>query len=240
MVKLLMLLALAAPAGGSGDASPAPASPATPRPAIEDYDTLGARSERGREVRLLLAARRGELDVVKSLVEGGESVNPPPGWRAPLTAAALHDHVAVMEYLLAQGARVDARDRLGRSALWAAVWAEQPHAFQLLLERGAAVDVAAKSGETPLFLAVERNQLEMARALLDKGADPNRPSPGVLLPGFRPLHRAAMLGHVELVRLLLERGADGRATNTAGQTPAEVTAGPQADAIRKLLTTTRR
>ncbi len=235
-----MLALLCGPAWDAAEPLPAPAMSPTPRPEIPGYDTLGSGSERGREVRLLIAARRGELDVVKRLVESGESVNPRSSWRTPLTAAALHDHVPVLDYLLAQGADLNARDRLGRSALWAAVWAEQAGAFRLLLERGAACDVSAKSGETPLFLAVERNQLEMTRALLDKGADVNRPSPGVLLPGYRPLHRAAMLGHVELVRLLLERGAEPSAKNSAGRTPADVAAGENAETVRKLLKAPRR
>lgn len=220
----------------SGVPSPAPVgAPASP-PAASGYEDLDAPlSPRGRENRLLLAARRGELDVVKALVEGGERVNPPSGWRTPLIAAALHDQVAVMEYLLDRGAQADARDRLGRSALWAALWAEKAAAARLLIARGAAVDVPAKSGETPLFLAVERGLVDLARELIARGADVDRPSPGVLLVGYRPLHRAAMMGRLDVLRLLLEHGADPQAKTPQGQTAADLAQGPQADAIRALL-----
>lgn len=232
------VLFAALPLGAAPVPSPSPSPRATTgAPAVVEAAEPGV--VRPEQVRLLEAARRGELDVVKRLVEAGETVNPPDGSRTPLIAAALHDHVAVMEYVLAKGAPVDARDRLGRSALWAAVWAGQPQAFKLLLDKGADVNVSAKTGDPLLFMAVEGGRAEMVRELLTRGATVDRPSRSPLWQGVTPLQRAVTLRSVELVTLLLERGADARVKNDKGQTAvdlaAALSAGPDAEAIRKLL-----
>lgn len=214
--------------------SPSPTAPAPD--AVEAAEPGIVRPE---QVRLLEAARRGELDVVKRLVDAGESVNPPAGWRTPLIAAALHSRIAVMEYLLSKGAEVDARDRLGRSALWAAVWGDQPEAFRLLLSKGADVDVSAKTGDPLLFMAVEGGRLEMARELIARGATVDRKSQNPLWKGYTPLQRAVTLRNAALVTLLIEKGADREAKNDKGQTAADLAAalpaGPDADQIRRLL-----
>lgn len=220
--------------------SPTPVA-AKPASDFEEAKPItGGAGVRPDSVRLLAAARRGELDVVTRLVEAGEAVNPPAGWRTPLIAAALHDHVAVMEYLLAKGAQVNARDLQGRSALWASVWANQPNAFKLLLAKGADVNVASKTGDTLLFMAVERGTLDLARELIAKGAVVDRPSQNPLMKGFTPLHRAAMLRNAAMAGLLLDHGADPQAKNEKGQTPADLATGPEADEIRKLLQSKKR
>lgn len=215
--------------------SPAP-SPAAAPVFVEAAEPGVVRPE---QVRLLQAARRGELDIVRGLVEAGESVNPPAGSRTPLIAAALHGHIAVMEYVTAKGAEINARDRLGRSALWAAVWAGQREAFDWLLAHGADVNVAAKTGDPLLFLAVEARQLDMARALIEHGAPVERASRSPLWQGFTPLQRAVTLRDVPMVALLRGKGADPRAKNDKGATALDLAhalgAGADADEIRRLL-----
>ena len=234
-----MLVAL--PAWGAPLPSPSPRAAVTAPALVEAAEPGVVRPE---QVRLLEAARRGELDVVKRLVEAGENVNPPAGWRTPLIAAALHSHIAVMEYLLAKGADVNARDRLGRSALWAAVWGDQPAALRLLLSKGADVNVSAKTGDTLLFMAVEGGRLEMARELITRGAAIDRPSQNPLWKGYTPLQRAVTLRNAGLVALLLEHGADRQVKNDLGRTAADLAAalpaGPDADEIRKLLAPAKR
>jgi ankyrin repeat protein len=239
MMYSVVLAALSA-WGAAPSPSPSPAATVAPAP----VEAAAPGVVRPEQVRLLEAARRGELDVVKRLVEAGETVNPPGGARTPLIAAALHSRLAVMEYLLAKGADVNARDRLGRSALWAAVWGDQPEAFRLLLSKDAAVEVSAKTGDTLLFMAVEGGRLEMARELIARGAQVDRPSRNPLWRGYTPLQRAVTLRNAKAVALLVEKGADPRVKNDQGQTAADLAAalpaGPDADAIRALLASEKR
>ena len=61
--------------------------------------------------------------------------------------------------LLEQGARIDAVDPEGRTALMHAVEKQEAEVVQLLLERGADIAVVAKSGMTAVGLVTRRAQL---------------------------------------------------------------------------------
>ena len=206
----------------------------------------------------MFAARAGDLETVQLLLEAGadlearaidgstpllvasRSTDALAGidWRI-IPYASGHEETAL--YLIERGADVTAADRLGRTALHAAVETNRPRLAGVLIEAGADVDarfaepVAALRGDyisrrpykgaTPFWLAARAANLEMMQVLLDVGADP-------LLPnafGTTPLMVAAGLGEndarrpadhrvVETVTLLIELGADVTATTPAGTT----------------------
>ncbi|HEX8655734.1 MAG TPA: ankyrin repeat domain-containing protein [Allosphingosinicella sp.] len=82
------------------------------------------------------------------------------------------DHVW-LNFLLANGARVDLQDNQGNTALMAAAQIGWIDGAELLLNRGAGVNQQNNRGETPLILAVQRRDIAMVRLLLGRGADPN-------------------------------------------------------------------
>lgn len=169
---------------------------------------------------LLFAAREGCVECVTVLAEAGADLNlVDPDEYTPLILALINGHFDVAGQLIDLGADVNAQDKVGRTALWAAVDAHtmpssnRPAPTETddtlssmdiitrLIAKGADVDV-------PL-----RQQIPY-RTKLDRGGD------GVLGAGTTPLLRAAKAGDVPVIRLLLEHGAD--ATATAGR--ANVTA----------------
>lgn len=92
----------------------------------------------------------------------------------------------------------------------------------LLSEAGDApidLDVADEFGRTPLLEAVRHERLAVLGLLLGAGAGVNRARKS---DGATALMVAAQDGAVEVVALLLENGADWRATNSDGETAAEV------------------
>lgn len=72
--------------------------------------------------------------------------------------------------LLDKGARIDAVDHDGWTALMWASWSGLPKVVNCLLGRGAAVDHADHQGNTALIIAAQRGNEAIVRALLDKGA----------------------------------------------------------------------
>jgi len=108
---------------------------------------------------LHLAARSGDLDSVKRLVEGGAEADTPGRFGiTALILAAQNGHTGVVGYLLEKGADPDATETFfGSSALGMALWKGEPDyavAKQLLAggasDRAAALDVACRGGNVEL------------------------------------------------------------------------------------------
>jgi ankyrin repeat protein len=137
----------------------------------------------------------------------------------PLMRAARKGEVDSVKRLLAEGADVNARDWMGRTAwLHACEFARaSPQVVALLLAAGADPNTADRAGVTALMEAAsfaEDNSLVILRNLLAAGANPNAKARNA---GTSLMH-AAGLGHLEAVRVLLQAGADVAARTDNGFT----------------------
>lgn len=112
---------------------------------------------------LQLAAGLSDLETVTALIEAGAPVDGvcdpevakthlgmlrPDLSRTPLTLAAGSGNAAVVARLISAGAKVDAQDREGDTALMAAVGHYHTECVRLLLEAGADPSKKNKSGES--------------------------------------------------------------------------------------------
>jgi ankyrin repeat protein len=82
-----------------------------------------------------------------------------------------------VQWLLKNGAKVEAKDKNGWTALHSAVKNKHEKVVRLLLENGADVNEKESSGWQPLHSAAENGLKDMVSLLLDKGAQdrPHRP-----------------------------------------------------------------
>ena len=163
----------------------------------------------GGHTALMLAARSGFTDAVKTLVAAGADVNQisEGDKTSPMLIAAINGHFDLAKWLLDQGADPNAASENGVTPLYAALnvtWAPralypQPRAFN----------------------QQQITYLDFIKALLDKGADPNKrltkkvwyseynfDLAGVDEAGATPFWRAAFAGDVAAMSLLFENGAD--------------------------------
>jgi ankyrin repeat protein len=80
-----------------------------------------------------------------------------------------------MQYMIAKGANVNARNAKGETPLEIAAELGFVEGVDLLISVGARVDETNNTGSTPLIDAVSRRDLEVVRSLLKAGANPDRP-----------------------------------------------------------------
>ncbi len=158
---------------------------------------------------LHLAARQGEMESVKALIDAGADVNQRGAGDpvTPVLIATMNGHFDLAKYLLDKGADPNLAQTNGVAALYAALncqWAAkalypQPRAYE----------------------QQHLSYLELMRALLDKGADPNArltkkvwyaqydfDQSGVDETGSTPFWRAAYAADVDAMKLMLQYGAD--------------------------------
>jgi ankyrin repeat protein len=90
----------------------------------------------------------------------------------PLHEAARDgNYDAALRQIEGGGARLDAQDEEGRTALHYTATNGEGEIAGLLLSRGASIDIQDDAGETPLHLAVRNGYAAIAELLLDSGAD---------------------------------------------------------------------
>jgi ankyrin repeat protein len=115
--------------------------------------------------------------------------------------------------LLAAGASLAARDRVGAMPLAHAARAGQRALVELFVAKGAQIDGRDIAGSTALYLAAENERQATVALLLAKGADPNRPGRS----GITPIAAAAFNGNDRIVEQLLSHAADPNVVDATGK-----------------------
>ncbi|KIZ06017.1 ankyrin repeat protein [Monoraphidium neglectum] len=89
----------------------------------------------------------------------------------PLVLAAGNGHLAVVKYLLSQGAGVEQRSVMQETALIRAAHNGHLNVVEHLLSAGAAIDARDLGDNSALHWAAMRGHVEVVRALVAAGAD---------------------------------------------------------------------
>jgi ankyrin repeat protein len=152
----------------------------------------------------------GDFNRVKSLLEKNpELINMRASWgELPVEAAAQTGQVAIAEYLLERGARMDicTAAMLGKKDTVAAMLAVDKSLSQ----------ATGAHGIPAIYFATISGNLEIAEMLLCQGAPVNG-GEGV----STPLHAAVWFNHPQMVKWLLEHGANPQGLDFNKQTPYE-------------------
>lgn len=162
---------------------------------------------------LILSACDKPTEVVAVTVPSPTAV---PLTEPQLSKAATRGDLAEIKSLIAEGAKINSSDALGRTPLHMAAFYSRPKTTALLITNGADVNAKDRVGMTPLHAAVLAGDLQEVELLLNNKADIKAASE----TGMTPLHLAAAIGKNTIAAALIQRGADPQATDRGGSTPA--------------------
>jgi hypothetical protein len=116
------------------------------------------------------AARKGDIQQVKALLDAGADINQSPDDQVPLSLAIQEKHFDVARLLIERGADVNLSTTFSYVPLVYAVQAGNIDMINLLIEKGALVD-KDRDGTTPLSWAAYKGNVAVVELLLEKGAD---------------------------------------------------------------------
>lgn len=124
---------------------------------------------------LTYACAYGYKDIVRCLVEHGAHVNHrTKEGRTPLMyAVGSSQDAGLVEYLIQNGADINAKDNYGNSVLMCACAVENARIVELLVSNGAKVDTRNREGSTPLMYVCNWKEEDvcMVRYLCEHGAN---------------------------------------------------------------------
>jgi len=154
---------------------------------------------------ILQAAEKGDIETVKRLVQQDPKLIAAVDAQgySPLHKAAYNNRLDVVEYLLAQGADINAVSQSGSTPLHGAASYGIIEIARLLIDKGAIVDKPNAGGYTPLLGASAGGRGDIVRLLAEKGANINASLPD----GRTSLSLAVWNSDTALTRFLLEKGA---------------------------------
>jgi ankyrin repeat protein len=169
---------------------------------------------------LVFAAREGDLESAKLLIEAGAPINEVTeyGW-TPLLTAVNNRNYQLAKYLLDKGADPNIANKGGWTPLYLATDNRN-----------------IEGGDYPVPKP-DMDHLEIIKALLEKGADPNNKVKDNTLTrtiftmqwffedGATPFIRAAQSSDTELMKLLLQYKADPKAVTALGDNALTVSGG---------------
>jgi ankyrin repeat protein len=194
-------------------------------PLLVSVSIISVRAQTAEDARAELARRKLVFDL-SSEEQKHETVE-------DFIDAAIDGKQKIVELYLAAGLDINARDDLGRTALFAAATREKGHELaMMLLDRGADPHLTSNRGRIPLMAAIkygnhdsingwrDPESVQLINALLDKGSNVNARDD----EGTTPLVEAALVNDAETIKALVARGADMASKTNEGQTPLDIAA----------------
>jgi ankyrin len=169
---------------------------------------------------LMSVIRAGRLDAATLLLDRGAKVDATDATyqQTALMVAVRENHPEIVKLLIARGAVVNARTRVGRTPQWVLPNSQPGFGHGIGIVRGGSPDRGRRApipgGMTPLLYASRDGRMDTAQMLLDAGADINLRDAN----DITPLIAAITNNHPDVARLLIERGADIRAVDWYGRT----------------------
>jgi uncharacterized protein len=127
---------------------------------------------------LVLLARQNMLEELKVIIQAGfdsnsESINQYTKGNTALHEAAFRGYLELVNYLITEGAAINAKNYMGNSPLMMAVINKQNEVVQALIDAGAEVDLTDMNGMTPLMMAAAKGYFDISERLIDAGANKN-------------------------------------------------------------------
>jgi uncharacterized protein len=176
------------------------------------------------DVRLAEAAKNGNVDAVRALIEEKADVNAPgPDGTPPLYWAIQSDDLATAQLLIRAGADVKTSNRYGITPIQIAAGSGNIAMVRTLLDAGADPNTVDPANLSVLITAVRSGVLEVVRVLLERGAQVDWAEPTY---GQTALMFAVREAGPEVVDLLVKNGASIRARTRTGSAPAFRPANP--------------
>lgn len=196
---------------------------------------------------LHLAAVKGHLNTVALLLKHGAPIDDREGYdkRTPLLtvvyAAKEENRLKTLQFLLKNGASIEAHDTCGRTALYHAVERELFEETKLLLQYKASVNCQDKWGNSALYQAINTKNTALMQLLIEHGAtiDPQHDFEKCVREKFREgiqlfvkngvdinmrldsmtaLQHAILYNNFSFAQFLLSFGADPNALSSDNET----------------------
>jgi len=181
------------------------------------------------------AAEKGTVEDVRFFIEqlGVSANSTDSAGNTPMHKAAYVGNIGVLEYLVSQGADVNAVDKSGWTPLVYSLWRVSESIPQCtdirgktckkveailayLVSQGADVNAKTHAGGTPLHFGAKLESVRISELLISQGANINAKDS----EGTTPLHQAAEgNNNIDVVRFLVAKGADINAKDNKGNTP---------------------
>ena len=166
------------------------------------------------------AAREGDLVGMRAQLDAGTDVNAEDrhGW-TPLHHAAFKDQKESADFLITEGANVNAKAR-GNDYQFKRLYEyfDQQFMTEVVVKFNAEEYAKGNTGWTPLHAAASKGNLGIVKILLIKEADPNLQDNEY----YTPLHLACISQSKKVVELLLTKNVNINENNEFNYTPLHV------------------
>eukprot|EP00457_Paulinella_chromatophora_P002821 gb/GEZN01002826.1/.p1 GENE.gb/GEZN01002826.1/~~gb/GEZN01002826.1/.p1 ORF type:complete len:760 (+),score=168.42 gb/GEZN01002826.1/:232-2280(+) len=172
------------------------------------------------DTRLILAARAGETDIVKLLMNkyGANCNNPNNQNSSPLMASSMRDRQEVVQFLVERKANINQRTLKNDSPLSLATWKNHTFVIKCLIDNGANCAGLDNFGDSMLHDACKNGNVEITKYYISKNINVDHQNK----EGFSPAHRAASFGQPETLKLLIEAKAKLDLVDNKGKTALDL------------------
>ena len=163
------------------------------------------------------ACRKGQVEMVKCLVEAGADIfkRTQHSRDSAMHIACDASNVEIVRYLIDKGADINALQLHRSTPLRVACIRGNPMIVEVLIKEGADIDLAERTGRTPLITAAEKGHAEVTRLLLEAGCNKDA---GDCLRRTAVYH-ASHHRHPQVLRYLIQYGANINTVDRRGVSP---------------------